>query len=122
MYQFSKDGKLINEYPSARISAKELGISRSLIQHICSGTGRNKTAGSFYWSYYEDGRIESNERIEKRVLQYKTDETFVREYENAKMAAEAVGCSVVSIYHACNGTHGRKTAKNYIWRFKDAED
>ncbi len=49
VYQFTLDNTLVREYPSARIAATETGLSRSAIQHAC--TGRQKTAGGYIWKY-----------------------------------------------------------------------
>lgn len=54
VYQFTKDGKFIREYPSARIAAEKLGISRVSIQHVCKSVGGLKTAGGFLWRYSRD--------------------------------------------------------------------
>lgn len=47
--QFSKDGTLIKEWPSAKEAYSHLGISPS---HICACLkGRSKSAGGFVWRY-----------------------------------------------------------------------
>ena len=47
--QFTKDGTLIKEWPSAREAERQLGISQS---SICSCLkGRKKSAGGFVWRY-----------------------------------------------------------------------
>lgn len=58
VYQFSKEGEFIKEYPSARVAAEELGISRSSIQHVCTGVGGMKTTAGYRWSYRIDGETE----------------------------------------------------------------
>ena len=118
VYQFSGDGKLVNEYPSARIAAEELGISRVSIQHVCNGVGRLKTAGGFFWSYYpEKGKKPAQNKERKKVYQYSADMKFLREFPDAKTAAMEIGVSDSSIRQACNGTNGRKTAGGYVWSY-----
>ena len=47
--QFSKDGKLIKEWPSAKEAGRQLGIACS---NICTCLkGRYKSAGGFVWRY-----------------------------------------------------------------------
>ncbi len=120
VFQFSLSGELINEFSSARKAADELGISRVSIQHVCRGVGRLKTAGGFYWSYYIDGKIseKTDSKTSKPVIQYSKDGTYITEYENATIAASAIGISPGSIRQACKGTNGRKTAGGYVWRYK----
>ena len=47
--QFSKDGELIKEWPSAREAERQLGIFQSHICKCCKG--RLKSAGGFVWRY-----------------------------------------------------------------------
>ena len=119
VYQFSNNGRLIRSYESAKEAANEIGISRASIQHVCTGVGKLKTAGGYFWSYYEDGRIEqnNNSKGKRRVSQYSVEGELIKEYENVKTAAKEVQLSEASIRQACNGTAGRKTAGGFIWRY-----
>ena len=47
--QFSKDGTLIKEWPSAQEAYRQLGIPQSHICHCIKG--RYKSAGGFVWRY-----------------------------------------------------------------------
>ena len=47
--QFSKDGALIKEWPSAKEAESQLGIARSNICACCKG--RHKHTGGFVWKY-----------------------------------------------------------------------
>ena len=47
--QFSKDGKLIKEWPSALDAGKRLGIAQQSICSCCRG--RRITAGGFIWKF-----------------------------------------------------------------------
>lgn len=38
-------------YPTAAEAARQIGVSASLIQKVCSGKTKNKTAGGFHWQY-----------------------------------------------------------------------
>ena len=122
VYQFTKNGDYIKSFPSARIAAKELGISRSAIQSVCRGAGKNKTAGGFVWSYDKDDpwktkTKKTEHKSAKHVLQFSLSGHFIKEFQSATEAAGEVGISAASIRHACNGTGGRKTAGGYIWKY-----
>ena len=122
VYQFSIDGILIQEYPSARIAAEKLGISRVTIQHVCNGVGKIKTAGGYRWSYNIDGttNVSSERNISRvalKVLQYSMGGEFIKEFSSANLAAQELGISSSSIRQACKGTAGKKSAGGYIWHY-----
>ena len=50
--QFTKEGELIAEYPSAKEAKRKTGISDTTIGLVCKGRG--KTAGGFVWKYKND--------------------------------------------------------------------
>ena len=47
--QFTKDGELVKEWPSAREAYRQLGIAQQSICVCCKG--RCKSAGGFVWTY-----------------------------------------------------------------------
>ena len=49
VYQYSKDGLLINEYESVGEASRILGFSQGNISSCC--LGNQKTAYGFIWSY-----------------------------------------------------------------------
>ena len=49
IFQFSKNGKFIKEWPSAKEAGLQLGIARSGICLCCKG--KTKTIGGFVWRY-----------------------------------------------------------------------
>ncbi len=125
VYQFTESGEYVNEFESARIAAKALNISRSSIQHVCTGIGNSRTAGGYTWSYYPNGNVEfkGHEDLKmnhvKAVLQYNLEGKLIMEYGSVKEAALEVGISQNSVRQACKGTHGRKTAGGFVWRYKE---
>ena len=119
VYQFDRNGKFIKAFPSARLAAEELGISRGAIQSVCRGAGRNKTAGGFAWSYEKDASQKAKQKplgkkAVKHVVQFSSEGQIIKEYQSVKEAALEAGISEASIRHACNGTAGRKTAGGYV--------
>lgn len=49
--RYTKDMKLLAEYPSAHEAARQLGFSRGCISTCCSGKGRMKTYKGSIWKY-----------------------------------------------------------------------
>ena len=127
VYQFTKTGDFIKSFPSARLAAHELGISRGAIQSVCRGVGKNKTAGGYIWSYEIDDlqkpqKITLEHNTVKHVNQFDTEGQFIKEFLSIKEAAFEVGISETSIRHACNGTAGRKSAGGFVWRYANEEN
>lgn len=52
----------------------------------------------------------------KKVLQYSTDGTFIKEWESITSIGDEYGFSLGNISQCCNGKY--KTANGYIWKFK----
>ena len=53
--QFSKDGTLIKEWPSANEAQRQVGIPQS---NICNCLkGRKKSAGGFFWRYASSSEV-----------------------------------------------------------------
>lgn len=59
----------------------------------------------------------------KAVLQFNLDETFVKEWKSAtEIERETKGeFRRKFIYRCVEGGYGRKSYKNYIWRYKISE-
>lgn len=53
--QYSGEGKLIRTFPTARLAAQSIGVSRSAIQMCC--TGRTKLSGGFQWRYGSEEKM-----------------------------------------------------------------
>lgn len=116
VYQYDKNQTLLRTFVSSRIAAKELGISRSAIQHAC--TGLLDTAGGYYWSYFYPWKTtEHTLRIPNRVIQY-LDGNIVKIHNSIKEASLETGISLSSIYAACNKTYGRKSAGGFQWEYE----
>lgn len=119
VYQFTIDGVLLKKYACASMAAQDLGISKSSIQHVCSGIGNMKTAGGFIWRYSKNvtEQPKSIGRKCKSVIQFDNLGNIIKKYDSVKEAAKEVSVSETSIRQACNGTYGRKTAGGYIWSY-----
>lgn len=128
--QYDKKGKKIKEYQSAKEAAEALGISVGAIRDNC--TGRHQLTAGFQFKYkFSDKKIgevviartchggsgNRTPRPTKHVLQYDLDWNFIKEYDSAKLASEAVGIHVSKICMVCTGK--RNKAAGYIWKYKE---
>lgn len=128
--QYDKKGKKIKEYQSAKEAAEALGISVGAIRDNC--TGRHQLTAGFQFKYkfsdkkigevvivhtYHGGSGNRAPRPTKHVLQYDLDWNFIKEYDSAKLASEAVGIHVSKICMVCTGK--RNKAAGYIWKYKE---
>lgn len=58
-----------------------------------------------------------NERLSKPVLQYDLLGNFVREWPSVSKVEEEMGITHIS--DCCLGRYGYKTAKGFVWRYKN---
>lgn len=49
--QFTKTGKLIKEYPSAKEAQRQTGVLSGSISQCCLGRKNHSTAGGYIWKY-----------------------------------------------------------------------
>ena len=119
VYQYSKDGKLLNMFKSIKDASATTGLSEGTISGIA---GLKKNAISrFIWSYTPLSPQEVNDRIKnknnKKVYQYDLDGNFVCEFDSIKKAGLSIGNGNqhVAISRCCRGV--RPTAYGYLWKF-----
>lgn len=124
--QLTLDGKFIHKWLFIREAEESLGISNTLISKSCKRKGKegHPAAGGFLWVYedeYHENHIYRYKcgTVAKPVLQYQLDGIFIREWENAKQAANELGlfrgplCSCLKgNYYSCGG---------YLWKYKSGD-
>lgn len=129
VYQFTKEGELINCYNGYSEAARAIGKPKGKgnIYHCCQGS--INSAYGYKWSYYSDLKDKqslpimskqknSGHSTKKRmVLQLTTDGELVQKYSSCAEAARAVGVTGPAIMHACNGRS--KTCKGYVWKYNE---
>jgi hypothetical protein len=87
--QYSLEGKLIKEYESIAIAARETGISPSHISQRAKGI--EFSAGGFLWRYGNAARIDLNPVLEKITERKKRNkEVFGKKVTQYKMNGERV--------------------------------
>ena len=130
--QYDQKGKKIKEFSSAKEASEELGVSVGAIRDNCNG--RHQLTGGFQFKYkYSDKKIgeviivhhgggnrSPRPRPTRHVLQYDLDGNFIKEYNSAKEASEAVRIHVSKISMVCTGK--RNKAAGFDWKYKDYSD
>lgn len=114
--QYSLTGEFLKEYNSLKEASEESKINKGTICKVCNGKGL--TAGGYIWRYKKNP-LESNESIKtknKIILQYDKQGKFIKEYESITQAAKETNTNLGNIQQVCIGK--RKTANNYIWKYK----
>jgi hypothetical protein len=69
-------------------------------------------------------RIEYNKNVlsinnKIPIIQYSLDGEFIREWDSAKDASVFYKCSSSGITAVCKGTNNQKTAKGFLWKYKN---
>lgn len=136
VYQYSKDGKFINEYESMSLAQEATGISFKSISVCCMGkTDKNgyvtKTAGGFMWKYadgdksdiepvkynYSKDTSHMTNRTSKAVIATNVHTGEEVRFNSACEAQRKIGVSQANISSCLKGT--RKMAGDYTWRLAD---
>lgn len=60
-----------------------------------------------------------NEKLYKKVLQFTKDGEFVKEWQSLIEIERQLGFLIQAISECCNNKPHRKTAYDYIWKFKN---
>lgn len=114
--QYSTSKELIKIYDSLEEASKQTNLSKSIICNVCNG--KKNTAGGYVWRY-EDAPLKKEEKIKlknKAIIQYDKNGNFIQEYESITQASEMTNTNKGNIQQVCIGK--RKTANNYIWKYK----
>lgn len=124
IYQFDKNGNLLNRWygiPTASINA---GVSEPLIASCLQN--RSKHGAGFIWSYNENINLEDYAiyhkgdakyvpRRTKCVLQFSINGEFIKKWNSIIEASEQLGIDRGSITHVCKRELG--STGGYIWRY-----
>lgn len=113
VFQYDKDGYLIEKFESLREAERKTGVSRRNISACCNN--KAKSAGGFLWSniYKEDIKYDSLKQ--RQVDRYDKNGVYIDSFINAQIAGKELNIEPSSIYACCNKT--RSLAGNYIWKF-----
>lgn len=125
--QYSLQGELINEWPSASEAAKQHLLNVSSICKAC--TGKLLTYNGYIWQYKNADDIEEivlkvskTKKIgknKKPVLQFDKNKNFIQTFESASAAARFLNKNPSAIsFAARNGG----TAYGYYWKYKGEDE
>lgn len=116
IYQFDKEGNLINQYNSITDAATKLQLDKSKICACCKG--RQKTSGGFQWSYNKECPPVEYKKQRRCIQQYTLEGTLLATYPTMTAAAQAVNGTVGGIGSVCQGKS--KTYKGYVYKYGDS--
>jgi group I intron endonuclease len=114
VYQYDKEMKLIESYPSVREAERRSGINRANINKCC----KHKVlfVGGYIWRF--EGDITSPKyKNRKEVIQIDLNGNFISEFENIRKASLDTNVSDSSIRKCCKENTG--SAGGFIWKYKD---
>lgn len=119
VFQFSKEGKLINCFNSCEEAALYLNISTSNIQHAAQVNEKNTlTAGGYYWSYDKTINLTTDKRI-KPIYVYDIEGNYLKTYNSIKECINDLfsNRSYSSVVSVINRITKYKTASLEGYRF-----
>lgn len=111
VYQYTLDGKLVAEYPSAKEAFRQTGFDHSRICACC--TGRSKTAYGFKWSHSPIVFTEIEYNTAKKVCQLALDGTLIKVWGSAAEVERCLKLKHTNISCCCRGKH--KTCGGFRW-------
>lgn len=121
--QYDKHGNFIKRYNSITEAAETVNIGHGDISANLSG--RQKSAGGYQWIFDGEeppGVYKTKTTNDKKpVLQFNLQNEFIKEYNSASEARQAVGLKHTnSISTACNNP--TRTAAGFYWRWKNDDN
>ena len=122
--QFTKSGRFLKEWISISAASRSLGICGGSIGSCARG--QYQSAGGYLWTFCQKkGESTSQITIDqytpraKPVLQFSKEGQLIRQWADAKMAAEELKISVAIIRRCAQGAPHCKSAAGYQWRYLD---
>lgn len=114
VYQYSKEGVFIKEWVSITICSKTLNIAQSNISGCAKG--KVKTAGGFIFRYYKEDNIiiDLKHKSSKSIIQYDLNNTEIKVWESAKVAAKELNYNDSNINTALKHN---KIAYGFYWKY-----
>lgn len=114
--QYSKDGKLINTFKSAKNAEENTGIARSQICTCCKH--KSNSAGNYVWRYLNEEFSYHQPNIHTRpIVQLDKNFNLIKEWISAKEAGRQLNINAGNIGACCRKE--RNFCGNFIWMFKE---
>lgn len=117
IYQYSLEGKYINEFDSIADAAWELKISDSGISKAANGQ-LNQSHG-YRWSFIKKDYLDNNYKSNsKEIKQYSKEGVYIKTFPSARQAAIEIGNNPNGVSNITAVARGeRKTAYGYKWAY-----
>ena len=121
VYCYNSKGDFVKLYESVTSVEKD-GFGKSAVVHCCLGDRGQRTHKNHVFSYTELTREDVLnmfvKHVKKPVIQMAMNGEYIKEWDSATEAANALGLSTMSnINSCCHGT--AKSAAGYKWMFKN---
>lgn len=117
VYQKTLNGEIIKKFNSQSEAERVTGIHQASIWRCCNK--KVKSAGGFLWDYV-DSYNEPHENRMQRVIQIDFDEHYIREWNCATDAEDALGIVRGKVTMCCQGK--RKSTGGFKWMYKEDYD
>lgn len=112
VYQFSLDGKLLDEWDNNTVAAEAVGVCQP---SICNAIKTKGSCAGYYWSRNLSIDVSNyTNHTGKEVFQYDSDGRLVNRFSTLTQAAKFTNDSEKTIYRAINSQMKRK---GYYWSF-----
>ena len=122
IYQYDKNGELINKFDSIKQASEATNISASTITIQAKGK-YNLVTHPYVWSYtpitIQEIIKRTTNKHNKIVYQYDLNGNYITMYDSGKLAAQQFKDhpnAAQSIYNCCRGI--KKSAYGYIWKYE----
>jgi group I intron endonuclease len=117
VYQKTLNGEIIRKFSSQSEAERITGVHQAAIWRCCNH--KQKSAGGYAWDYADNCNEPHKNRMQK-VIQLDFDGNYIREWECATYAEEALGIIKCKITECCKGQ--RKSTGGFNWMYKDDYD
>ncbi len=119
---YTKDGKFVGEFSSAKQAAEKLNIKRDSSIHRCA-LGKRKSACGYLWSYENLDLLKPFvDTRNKPIIEYSIFGEKIQEFESIKKAARKHNINFSNISGVCKKKRGYRNVKGKIFRYADDED
>lgn len=113
VYQYDKNMKLIEVFPSIGEVVRKTGLGRGNISKCCQH--KVVFVGGYIWRFEGDTELPKYKN-RKEVIQFDLDGNFISEFENVRQASLKTGTNESRIRGCCVGKY--KHSNNFIWKYK----
>jgi len=115
VYQFNKQGKLLNIFNSTKEASIITNTPFEGIKKCLRGL--YKTSNNYHWSKDKTFKWKKRNHNAKKVLQYDLNNNFIKEFESISKASKILKIQRNSIKNCCQNK--QKTAGKFKWKYKN---